>query len=62
MEKSNTALRQEIMLLRSFVIGLAGKDPEGKYKASFVKKMFRALQEKPRFVFKTKADFLKHIS
>jgi hypothetical protein len=32
-----TDLQQEVGLLRSFVIGLAGKDREGKYRPEFVK-------------------------
>ena len=32
-------LRQEVAQLRSFVIGVAGRDAEGEYNPSFVKKV-----------------------
>jgi len=40
---SKINIAQELTLLRSAVIGLIGKDPEGEYKPEFVKKVLRAL-------------------
>lgn len=61
-DKINTAnIQEEIKLLRSFVIGIAGKDKEGEYRAEFVKKIFRTFREKPRYVFKDKESFLRQL-
>ena len=54
-------LKKEINLLRSFVIGIIGKDKEGKYKPKFVKKIFESIQEKPEHTFKSKNSFLSQI-
>jgi hypothetical protein len=54
-------LRKEVELLRSFVIGQVGKDPEGEYKPEFVRKMLKAAQEPPVYEFKDADSFLKHI-
>ena len=59
---SKINIAQELTLLRSAVIGLIGKDPEGEYKPEFVKKVLRALKEKPRYTFTSKEKFLKQIS
>src|SRR3990167_8380347 len=50
LEKLNTNvsyLQKEIELLRSLMIGLIGKEKEGRYNPQFVKKILRASQEKP---------------
>lgn len=44
-------LRTEVNLLKSFTIGVAGKDPEGEYRPEFVKKILAAIKEKPRYRF-----------
>ena len=54
-------LKREVELLRSFVIGQTGKDPEGRYKPEFVKRVLKAAQEKPTYEFKDAESFLKHI-
>ena len=54
-------LRREVKLLRSFVIGLAGRDPEGAYRPEFVREIVRAAREKPRFRFKNAKSFLTHL-
>ena len=53
-------LQEEIKLLRSFVIGIAGKDKEGEYKTEFVRKILRFTREKPKHTFKDKKSFLAH--
>ena len=55
-------LKREIELLRSFVIGQAGKDPEGEYRPEFVRRILKAAKEKPKYEFKDTTSFLKHIS
>lgn len=54
-------LEREIQLLRSFLIGVAGKDKEGNYKPEFVKKILKANQEKGKFIFKDKKSFLSYL-
>lgn len=54
-------IQEEIELLRSFIIGIIGKDKEGEYNPEFVKKVFETSQEKPRYAFKDKHSFLKQI-
>lgn len=51
-------LEKEIQLLRSFLIGVAGKDKEGNYKPEFVKKILRTNQEEGKFIFRDKKSFL----
>ena len=54
-------LKQELGLLRSFVIGTIGKDKEGNYNPSFVKKIVRASKKKPIHAFQDKKTFLGQI-
>lgn len=54
-------LQKEINLLRSFVIGILGKDKEGEYNQEFVKKVLKALREKPQHTFKDKNSFRSQI-
>lgn len=54
-------LEREVRLLRSFVIGIAGRDPEGDYRPQFVRKMLRAAHEEPSFRFTSAKDFLSHL-
>ena len=55
-------LQREVKILRSFVIGIVGKDREGKYNPEFVKKALQSSQEKPKYIFKDSASFLKQIT
>ena len=55
-------LKNEVRLLRSFVLGLVARDKEGEYNRQFVKKILKASQEKSIGVFKNKESFLKLIS
>jgi len=54
----NVTLEKEVELLRSFVIGIAGKDKEGNYKPEFVDRIFSALRDKPEFKFRNSKSFL----
>lgn len=54
-------LARELDILRSFVIGLSGKDREGNYRPKFVEKILKAAQEKEKFIFKDKNSFLSHL-
>ncbi len=56
---------RELKLLRSFVIGFAGKDEEGNYNPKFIEKILRELQEPKKektHTFKDKKTFLSQIS
>lgn len=54
-------LEKEVKRLQSFVIGMAGKDPEGDYKPAFVKRVLKAAKEKPIYIFKDSKSFLKQL-
>lgn len=56
-----TALEQEVSLIKSFVIGLAGKDREGVYRPRFVKRVLRALSGEPKYRFSSPANFLNSV-
>ena len=58
----NIPINKEVALLRSFIIGIAGKDKEGQYKPAYVKRVLDSLMEKPTHSYKNKADFLESIS
>ena len=61
LERKTSELNKEIGLLRSFVIGQIGRDPEGSYNPSFVKRVMKGLSDKPKYEFKDSTSFLKHI-
>ncbi len=64
LEKSNQRsvnLVEEVKALRSFLIGMLGKDKEGEYKPEFVRKVLKAARKKAVFTFKGKKDFLEQI-
>ena len=44
-------LQNEVSQLRSFVIGQAGRDPEGNYRHEFVKKILKAIDDKPEYEY-----------
>lgn len=54
-------LEKEVELLRSAVFGLVGRDEEGRYRPSFVKRVLSSASEKPRFEFRGTGSFLKHL-
>ena len=63
--KQNDSLKrieQEVSALRSFVIGLAGKDPEGNYRPEFVKKVLKVSQEDIVGEFKDSQSFLNKVN
>ena len=61
LDRETSELKKEVELLRSFVIGQAGKDPEGNYNPVFVKRAMKAILEKPIHEFKSAKSFLEHI-
>lgn len=54
-------LRTEVNLLKSFIIGVAGRDPEGEYRPEFVKKILAAIKEKSRYRFSGAKNFLRQL-
>jgi len=54
-------LQREVVSLRSFVIGLVGRDEEGKYKPAFVKKILKLSQERADHIFNDKNSFLTQL-
>ncbi|PIV45339.1 MAG: hypothetical protein COS25_00305 [Candidatus Nealsonbacteria bacterium CG02_land_8_20_14_3_00_37_10] len=54
-------LEREVNLLRSFLIGIAGKDREGRYRSEFVKKILKAAKKGGKFVFKDRSSFLARL-
>lgn len=54
-------LVREISTLRSFVIGLAGKDSEGVYRPEFVKKILKSSTTRPVGTFNNANDFFNKI-
>ena len=55
-------LAQEVTTLRSFVIGMAGKDSEGEYRPEYVQKVLKASREKTVGNFINTDDFLTKLS
>ena len=52
-------LSQEITMLRSFIIGMAGKDAEGEYRPEFIKRILKASLEKPTHRYAGHGSLLK---
>ena len=61
LNKKTRELEKEVELLRSFVIGQAGKDPEGRYNPAFVRRILKATKEEPTYEFKNTESFLRHL-
>ena len=61
LDKKTRELKKEVGLLRSFVIGQAGRDPEGEYNPAFARRVLKVAQEKPLYEFKDAKSFLRHI-
>jgi len=62
LEKLNrNSLKEEIKSLRSFIIGVLGRDKEGEYRPEFIRKILKVAREKANFIFKNKKDFLSQI-
>ena len=60
LEQKTRKLEKEVALLKSFMIGYLGKDPEGEYKEEFVKSVLKAAKEKPIYTYNPKT-FLRQI-
>jgi len=64
LEKLNrnvSGLREEIKILRSFIIGTLGRDKEGEYRPDFVRRILNAASEGAIFTFQNKELFLKKV-
>ncbi len=48
-------------MIRSFIIGMAGKDPEGEYRPEFVKRIKKAALEKSAYRYTGPGSLLKLI-
>lgn len=55
-------LEKEVKLLRSYVIGNAGKDPEGNYNPNFVEKVLKAAEETANYKFEDSQTFLDKLN
>lgn len=55
-------LEQEVRLLRSALIGIIGKDPEGVYRPECVERLLLETLDKPTKKFIDSKSFLKDIS
>ncbi|MBI4175477.1 hypothetical protein HY523_02565 [Candidatus Berkelbacteria bacterium] len=56
-----TQLRTEVSQIRSFLIGLAGKDTEGEYRPEFVDRVLQQTTDAPTEEFTTAEDFLQRL-
>ncbi len=54
-------LQKEMILFRSFLIGVAGKDREGAYRPEFVSRTLDALNDKPTHQLRDAKSFIKHL-
>lgn len=54
-------LKKEVAFLRSLLSSIAIRDKEGNYKTNFIKKIIKASQEKPNYVFKGSQQFLSQL-
>ncbi|MDP3645590.1 MAG: hypothetical protein Q8R25_00685 [bacterium] len=59
---SKLTLQQEVTLLRSAVISIVGKDPEGEYRPEFVESTFAAMREKATKRFESPKQFLADLA
>lgn len=63
LEKKTRELEREVELLRSFMIGQAGRDPEGSYRPEFVEEMLAVLSGNTvEHEFKNKSSFLRYLN
>lgn len=59
--KEVNQLKQEIRSLRSFVISVVGKDPEGNYKPEFVQRVHKAVNDKTIYAYTGPGSLLKQL-
>ena len=60
-KKTFVQLDQELASLRSFVIGLAGRDKEGEYRPEFVKRILKTSQSITAGSFSIAKNFLREL-
>jgi hypothetical protein len=58
---SELTLKQEVLLLRSAVVGLVGKDKEGQYRPELVKSVLADLNRKATHNFVDPESFLEEV-
>lgn len=56
------SMEKEIAFLRSFVIGISGRDEEGNYNSAFAKKVLASSRKKPTGKIASVKDFLRKFS
>lgn len=54
-------LKQEVRLLRSFVISMLGKDMEGEYRPEFIEELLKASSEDPTHHYTGAGSLLKQL-
>lgn len=62
LEKTNRTvekLKKEVAELRSFVVSVTGKDPEGDYRPEFIKRVRRASVDKPIYEYISPNSLIK---
>lgn len=55
-------LANEVRRLRSLVIGLVGRDPEGMYRPEYVRRLLAVASKPSTHIFKDAKSFLKELS
>jgi hypothetical protein len=58
---STKEIQEELALLRSFAVSVAGKDREGAYRPALVRRVRAALREKPTKRFTDANTFLNEL-
>lgn len=59
---SRDKLADEVQRLRSLVIGLIGRDPEGMYRQAYVRRLLAIASKPSTNIFKDAKSFLKELS
>lgn len=54
-------LKNELNLLRSFIISIIGEDKEGNYNPNFIAEILQAANEKPANIFRDSKSFLREL-
>jgi len=54
-------VKEELKIVKSLLISLVGTDAEGNYSPGFVKEIFKASKEKPKYSFKNEKHFLAQL-
>lgn len=54
-------LCKEVGVLRSFLIGMAGKDREGNYNPKFVDRVLKLSQSDHEYIFENREKFLEQL-